>query len=252
MTATMRIAEVADRSGFSAATLRYYEEIDLVPAPMRTAAGYRIYDESVLDRLAFIGRAKVLGCSLQEVTDLMPRWESARCAPVQEGLRELAATKRDETHTRLEELEAFAGDLRRIIATMGAHTPDGPCDASCGCIGEPESPPVACTLDASALPGRIKEWRDVVGHVVGRTPIDGGIRLELDPAAPLDQLALLMRAEQGCCSFFAFSLTVDQRGVALEVGGPAEGLAILDALFGDAAQRRGNSGLPFSTGSPPG
>ena len=235
MNATMGIAEVADRSGFSAATLRYYEEIDLVPAPVRTAAGYRVYDESVLERLAFIGRAKALGCSLQEVTDLMPRWESGRCAPVQEGLRKLAATKLDETRSRLEELKAFADDLRRIIAAMGAHTPDGPCDASCGCVGEPESPPVACTLDASDLPARIQDWRDLVGHVVGRTPIDGGIRLQLDPAAPLDQLALLMRAEQGCCSFFAFSLTVDRSGIVLEVRAPAEAQVMMDGLFGAAA-----------------
>ncbi len=230
----MGIAEVADRSGFPAATLRYYEEINLVPAPVRTAAGYRIYDESVLDRLAFIGRAKALGCSLGEVADLMPKWDCGHCAPVQEGLRDLAAAKLDETHTRLEELAAFADDLWRIIAAMGAHTPEGPCDASCGCVGEPESPPVACTLDASALPGRIQEWRDVVGHVVGRTPVDGGIRLELDPGAPLDQLALLMRAEQGCCSFFAFSLTVDHSGIALEVRAPEEGRAMVDGLFGSA------------------
>ena len=234
MTATMGIAEVADHSGFSAATLRYYEKIHLVPAPVRTAAGYRVYDESMLDRLAFIGRAKELGCSLQEVTDLMPRWESGRCAPVQEGLRELAGTKLDETHARLEELESFAGDLRRIIAALGVHTPDGPCDEFCGCVGELEPAPVACTLDASELPGRIQEWRDVVGHVVARTPIDGGLRLELDTGAPLDQLALLMRAEQGCCSFFAFSLTVDHSGIALEVRAPAEGRAMVDGLFGGA------------------
>ncbi len=235
MTPTMRIAEVADRSGLSAATLRYYEEIDLVPAPVRTAAGYRLYDESVLDRLAFIGRAKALGCSLREVTELMPRWESGRCAPVQEGLRELAATKLDESHARLEELQSFVGDLRRIIAAMGAHTPEGPCDESCGCVGDLEpAAPVACTLDATEVPGRIQEWRDVTGHVVTRTPIDGGLRLELDTGAPLDQLALLMRAEQGCCSFFAFSLTVDHSGIALEVRAPAEGRAMVDGLFGAA------------------
>ncbi len=230
----MRIAEVADRSGFPAATLRYYEEIHLVPAPVRTAAGYRVYDESVLRRLAFIGRAKALGCSLGEVAELLPRWESGRCAPVQERLKELAAAKLDDARARIGELEAFAGDLRRILAGMPAHTPDGPCDATCGCVVDPEAPPLGCTLDSSELSGRLHEWREVVGHVVGRTPVDGGIRLELDPATPLDLVALLMRAEQGCCSFFAFSLTVDHRGTALEVRAPAEGRAIVDALFGPA------------------
>ena len=61
---------VAHRSGFSAATLRYYEEIGLLPEASRTPAGYRLYDDRTLDRLAFISRAKQLGCSLDEITDL--------------------------------------------------------------------------------------------------------------------------------------------------------------------------------------
>ncbi len=60
-----RIAEVAERSGFPAATLRYYERVGLLPEPSRTAAGYRDYDDRTLERLAFIARAKRLGCSLE-------------------------------------------------------------------------------------------------------------------------------------------------------------------------------------------
>ena len=96
----MRIAEVADRSGFSAATLRYYEEVDLLPPPQRTPAGYRAYDHSVLDRLAFIGRAKMLGCSLEEVAGLLPDWDGGRCAPVQGRLRGLTAAKLGEAEAR--------------------------------------------------------------------------------------------------------------------------------------------------------
>jgi MerR family copper efflux transcriptional regulator len=218
----MRIAEVAERTGFSPATLRYYEELELLPAPARTPAGYRAYDESVLDRLAFIARAKRLGCTLEEVADLMPQWDGGRCAPVQSRLRELAATKLDDTRARTAELAAFAADLERILAGLGSHTPDGPCDRECGCVSEP----VACTLDPADLPGRLQEWRDVTAHVTARTAIEGGIRLHLDAGTPLGDLAALMVAEQSCCSFFAFTLTVDARGVALEVRGPAEALPL--------------------------
>jgi DNA-binding transcriptional MerR regulator len=218
----MRIAEVAERTGFSPATLRYYEELDLLPAPARTPAGYRAYDESVLDRLAFIARAKGLGCTLEEVAELMPQWDGGRCAPVQARLRDLAATKLDETRARTAELAAFAADLERIVAGLGAHTPDGPCDPQCGCVGEP----LGCTLEAADLPGRLQEWRDMAAHVIARTPIDGGIRLELHHSTPLGDLAALMAAEQSCCSFFAFALTVDSRGAALEVRGPAEAVAL--------------------------
>lgn len=42
MTQALRIRNVANRSGFSAPTLRYYEEIGLIPPPVRTSAGYRV------------------------------------------------------------------------------------------------------------------------------------------------------------------------------------------------------------------
>ena len=70
-----KIKEVADRSGFTAATLRYYEEIGLLPEASRTPAGYRLYDDGTLDRLAFIARAKQLGCTLEEIAT---RWASNR------------------------------------------------------------------------------------------------------------------------------------------------------------------------------
>ena len=209
----MRIAEVSDRSGFSTATLRYYEQLGLLPVAQRTVAGYRAYDESVLARLAFISRAKMLGCSLQEVADLMADWDGGRCAPVQNRLRQLVAVKISDAQARVEELAVFSAELQRILAGLGSHTPEGPCDPDCGCVTDSSAAsgpassvplalrPVACTLDAAEMPGRLQEWRDLVTHVVGRAPIDGGTRLQLDATTPLDQLALLVEAEQGCCSF---------------------------------------------------
>ena len=61
VTAGYRIKEVSERSGFSAPTLRYYEEIGILPEPKRTPAGYRSYDDSTLARLSFIARASSSG-----------------------------------------------------------------------------------------------------------------------------------------------------------------------------------------------
>ena len=91
MSAGLRIADVARRSGFSPATLRYYEEIGVLPAPPRTDGGYRSYDERTLVRLAFISRAKQLGCSLDEIADLSLAWDGGECGPVQDRLRRLVA-----------------------------------------------------------------------------------------------------------------------------------------------------------------
>ncbi|HUF99821.1 MAG TPA: MerR family transcriptional regulator, partial [Ilumatobacter sp.] len=89
----LKIKDVADASGFSANTLRYYEQIGLLPVSARTAAGYRMYDQRTLDRLAFIARAKQLGCTLEEITGLATAWDGGECGPIQDQLRRLVADK---------------------------------------------------------------------------------------------------------------------------------------------------------------
>ena len=80
---TYTIGEIAERSGFSASSLRYYEGIGLVEPARRSEAGYRLYDDHTVNRLAFIAHAKQLGCSLEDITDLAGIWDGERCGPVQ-------------------------------------------------------------------------------------------------------------------------------------------------------------------------
>ncbi|HBV54130.1 MAG TPA: Cu(I)-responsive transcriptional regulator, partial [Rhodobacteraceae bacterium] len=61
----MNIGDVAARAGLPAKTIRYYEEIGLI-APARSENGYRAFRESDLHKLAFIGRARALGFSIEE------------------------------------------------------------------------------------------------------------------------------------------------------------------------------------------
>src|SRR3954471_6371328 len=100
----LKIAEVARRSGFAPTTLRYYEEIGLVVPTDRSPAGYRLYDETSVERLAFIARAKQLGCTLDEIADLVEAWEAGSCAPVKEHLRALLESKIDESQIQAAEL----------------------------------------------------------------------------------------------------------------------------------------------------
>ena len=67
----MRIGEVAQVSGTTTKTLRYYEEFGLLPAADRTAAGYRDYGLDVLDRLDFIGRGKAAGLTLAQIGQVL-------------------------------------------------------------------------------------------------------------------------------------------------------------------------------------
>lgn len=107
--------------------------------------------------------------------------------------------------------------------------------------------PVACTLKPSEMPDRLAQWQSVVARSTGRLRIDGGfgdepdagcgLRLDLPADTDVAALAQLVAAEQTCCAFFAFAITVDHRGLGLEVRAPADAIAALDGLlsFGDAA-----------------
>jgi hypothetical protein len=108
---------------------------------------------------------------------------------------------------------------------------DGSCGAACACPSV-EPVPVACSLDAGGLQRRLGDWDTALAAVRARTPIDGGLRLELSADADLGPLVALIVAEQRCCPFFAFALTVDHRGTALEVRAPEEAADLVAAVFG--------------------
>ena len=256
MTTTYQIKDVAERTGFSAATLRYYEEIGLLPPSIRTPAGYRQYDDDTLDRLAFIARAKQLGCSLDEIADLTLAWEGGRCGPVQDRLRDVVAGKLVSARQQIVGLMTLTAELQRAAATLEMHRPEGPCDERCGCVTDtPDDAPqtlqpvslvakpravdgnvaIACTLEPQSMGGRLDQWNALLDHSEHREPIEGGVRLTFAPATPLDELMRLTAAEQSCCRFFQFAITIDTRGIALEVRTPADALDIVHSLFGVAA-----------------
>lgn len=255
VTTTYQIKDVAERTGFSAATLRYYEEIGLLPRSMRTPAGYRQYDDETLDRLAFIARAKQLGCSLDEVADLTLAWQGGRCGPVQDRLRAVVAGNLVSAQQQIVELMTLTSELQRAATTLELHRPEGPCDERCGCLTDTSSnaplipqavsliskptvaaeAAIACTLEPHSMVGRLDEWNALLGHTEHREQIDGGVRLTFAPATPLDELIRLVAAEQTCCQFFRFAITVDARGIALEVRSPVDALDVVHGLFGVAA-----------------
>jgi DNA-binding transcriptional MerR regulator len=233
-TTTYRIAEVAQRSGFSRPTLRYYEEIGLLPAPDRTESGYRMYDERTLDRLSFIARAKELGCSLEKITDLSALWAGDRCGPVRERLHALVTDKLADAQRRVAELMSLTTDLQVAAGRLRDATPtdERPCGEDCACSRGPVTDPVACSLDASLMDDRLGDWQNVLGRVQSRESLPDGVRLALEDAADLGDLAQLVAAEQACCPFFSFAITVDARGVGLEVRSTSpEAREMVDAFF---------------------
>jgi DNA-binding transcriptional MerR regulator len=255
MTTTgLRIKQVADASGFTAATLRYYEQIGLLPKASRTPAGYRMYDQRSLDRLAFIARAKHLGCNLDEIAGLTTAWDGGECGPIQDQLRQLVAGKIAAAQNQITELITFVAELQQAAAALERHRPHGACDTDCGCVSAPGDdeptvatiravsltakpaaagePAIACTLSAGSMKGRIADWQSLLAHVTRREPIDGGVRSVFAPSVPVGDVMRLVVAEQDCCQFFRFAITVDTTGVALEVRAPEGALGVVESLFG--------------------
>lgn len=66
-------------------------------------------------------------------------------------------------------------------------------------------------------------------------PIAGGARSVFTKFVPIDELMRLVAAEQHCCQFFQFAITVDIRGIALEVRAPADAQSIVQSMFGAAS-----------------
>jgi MerR family transcriptional regulator, copper efflux regulator len=131
---TYTIGEAAERSGFTASALRYYEGVGLVVPSARTGAGYRLYDDGSLARLGFIARAKQLGCTLEEITDLVGIWDGERCGPVQKRFHDLVTAKLAAAQCQIAELTALSEQLHQAAAQLAGPAIDGPCSDGCACV----------------------------------------------------------------------------------------------------------------------
>ncbi|MGQ0830245.1 MAG: MerR family transcriptional regulator [Microthrixaceae bacterium] len=246
---TFTIGEVAQRTGFTTSALRYYDRRGLVSPVTRSDSGYRVYDDHALARLAFIARAKKLGCSLEDIVDLVAIWDGEQCRPTVRRFHELVTSNTAATQAQLAELTAFAAQLQAAARQLSGPASDGPCGEGCACVSghtsrriavsvvsKPAEAPIACTLDAAAMPDRLAKWQTLLDQAEtrGRTA-DGALRLGFAADVSWAELARLVSAEQACCAFFAFTITVDQRGVGLEVRAPDGADEIVTALFGEAA-----------------
>jgi MerR family mercuric resistance operon transcriptional regulator len=74
----MRIGELSARAGVNVQTIRFYEREKLLRKPVRTASGYRTFEEADLERVRFIKDSQQLGFSLKEIKELLEIHESAK------------------------------------------------------------------------------------------------------------------------------------------------------------------------------
>lgn len=120
----MNIGEVARLSGLPAKTIRYYEDIGLI-APERTANGYRDFGENDLHKLAFLGRARSLGFTIDDCRTLLTLYEDRSRASA--DVKKLAERHLGHIDEKLRELSEMRSTLSHLVeACAGDDRPDCP------------------------------------------------------------------------------------------------------------------------------
>lgn len=134
---SVTIGRLAADAGVGIDTVRHYEREGLLPAPARSASGYRRYDAASATRLRFIRRARELGFSLDDIRDLLAL--STDGAHGTHGVRQRAQARLADVERRIAELRRVQRGLKKLIAACPGH---GPLDACpiLAALGNQETP----------------------------------------------------------------------------------------------------------------
>ncbi|MBN9079737.1 MAG: MerR family transcriptional regulator [Rhizobiales bacterium 65-79] len=116
----MKIGDLAQRTRTNAPTIRYYEEIGLLPVPARRAGGQRTYSDTDRSRLSFIRQCREFGFPIEQVRSLVGLTQDSNRSCTE--ARAIAQVHLDAVRAKLAELKGLERNLAEFI---------GRCDAVC-------------------------------------------------------------------------------------------------------------------------
>ena len=137
-----RIGEIAERTGVTVETLRYYEKRRLLSASARTEGGFRLYSDAAVRQVTFIKQAQSLGLTLDDIQQLAAGRLRTNHAPSCRKVRDLLTS-------RIEDIDARIKELRKFRRTLDEHL--AACDRALASAPEPACP----TIDALDEPRRV-------------------------------------------------------------------------------------------------
>ena len=121
----MKIGQLSKHTNCKIETIRYYEKIDLLPEPLRSDGGYRIYNESHLKRLVFIRRSRELGFTIEEIRALLRLVDGGdySCSDI----KEIAMEHIDDIRRKISDLKKLEKTLSQIASQCsGDSAPECP------------------------------------------------------------------------------------------------------------------------------
>ncbi len=120
----LTIGDLAERTGLNVPTIRYYEEIGLIPAAKRRPSGHRFYDGEAEELLTFVRHCRDFGFPIEQVRELvsLAKSEERDCFET----REIAQTHLNSVRTKLAELRALERSLSRFVKSCSDMCAGGP------------------------------------------------------------------------------------------------------------------------------
>lgn len=132
MEAPLSIGQLARAAGVTDKTIRFYEQIGVLPAARRSASGYRQYSRSDVDRLVFIRRGRTLGLSLSDLKALTAELEANNCKSVRPRLQIIVTRQLRAVKQQIAEFQALEQQLTEILQRLQRGVP--PSTDRCGCL----------------------------------------------------------------------------------------------------------------------
>lgn len=130
----LKIGEVARQTGIGIETLRFYERSGLLDRPVRTQAGYRLYNSEALLTLEFIKRAQTLGFSLNEIRQIIDDSRTGHRPCVE--VREIVRARLRELDERLRQMQQYRDAMAQTLKSWDAK--GAPAGRFCGLIESSE------------------------------------------------------------------------------------------------------------------
>jgi DNA-binding transcriptional MerR regulator len=116
----LTIGRLADLSGVSERTIRWYESVGLLPPPPRSEAGYRVYDQQAVRRLEFVKMGRALGLPIAELRDLLGLAEESSCNDFQGELVGRIDVRAAQIEAEVASLEQKRLELQRLRDAVAA------------------------------------------------------------------------------------------------------------------------------------
>src|SRR5215470_15312560 len=119
----LTVGQLARATGVPAKTIRYYEQVGVLPEPRRSGAGYRHYSRHDVHRLLFMRRARALGLSLASLKALTAELDSGECVTMRPRLYQLVTEQLRTVQQQIAEFHVLERQLAQVLLRLQTTAP---------------------------------------------------------------------------------------------------------------------------------